>query len=102
MSLRVNRIATLIDFGLSTVVYEQEQIGYTEKPVKDRHSRDLRDLHRMFSDYYRRLRDRFSSPSILNEVRLKRFKSLMDLESSIEGEGTAYIQSFYSIVKEFN
>ena len=101
MSLRVNRIATLIDFGLSTVVYEQEQIGYTEKPVKDRHSRDLRDLHRMFSDYYRHLRDRFSSPSILNEVTLKRFKSLIDLESSIEGEGTTYIQSFYSIVKEF-
>ena len=102
MSLRVKSIATLIDFGLTTVVYEQELIGYIERQVKDRHSQDLFDLHHMFSDYYQHIRDRFSSVSILHEVSLKRLKSLVNLESLIEGEANEYIQSFYSIVKEFN
>ena len=111
MSLRVNCIATLIDFGLSTVVYKQELIGYNEDHLrhpkdattfKDRHSSDLRSLHDMFEEYDQNVRDRFSNASIINEVTMKRLKSLIDLESLIEGDSDKYIQSFYSIVKEFN
>ena len=132
MSLRVNCIATLIDFGLSTLVYEQELIGYNEdhlrqsqneSEVKDRHLSDLGNLHYMFREYYENIQERFSNVSVMNQVTLKRLKSLVDLESLMkgdhlhgrpkdgspfresrrdQGDSDKYIQSFYSIVKEFN
>jgi hypothetical protein len=102
ITIRVNCIATLIDFGLSTVVYEKEIVGYIEETIQNRHENDLNSLHEMFSEYYDDIRERFLSLSLSNEVTLRRLKTLIDLEPLIKKDANKYIQSFYSIVKEFD
>ena len=51
------------------------------REVKDRHLSDLGDLHYMFREYYENIQERFSNVSVMNQVTLKRLKSLVDLES---------------------
>ena len=105
VKIETRHIATLIDFGLGTLVYEQELIGYSlsiknwpSGRYSSRHLNDLVSLHEQFSELYDELLDRF--PGVKDQTDTLRMKRLVDIYRDKEMEPNSYVQLYYSIVKD--